>query len=212
MNKIIIVGGGGHAKVIISILKKLKYSIYGYVDKFDKGNILGVGYIGNDNVLEDLVKIEKIKHAVLGIGDVGDNIIRHNLSKKLSDLGYSFPPIVSPNAVINEEISIGKGTVVMDGVIVNSGTKIGEFAIINTNSSIDHDCKIGNFVHIAPGVVLSGNVIVGDNTLIGTGSSIIQNIKIAGNTIIGAGSTVVSDCLKEGVYYGTPSKFIKEKL
>lgn len=210
MDKIVVVGGGGHAKVIISILKKLdKHTIFGYTDKIDKGNILEIPYLGNDNILENLANKKNIKNVVIGVGQIASNTTRLSIYNKLSDLGFSFPTIISPNATINEEVSIGKGTVVMDGVVINSGSEIGNFSIINTNSSIDHDCRIGNFVHIAPGVTLSGGVSVGDYTFIGAGSVVIQNISIKGHCKIGAGAVVNKDIITKGTYIGKPAKKIK---
>ena len=181
------------------------YKISGYVDKLNKGKILGVNYLGNDDVLENLLKVKKVRNAVIGVGAIKDNSIRRSLQRKLLQIWYTFPKIVSPDASINEGISIAEGTVVMDGAVVNSGTEIGSFAIINTNSSIDHDCKIGDCVHIAPGATLSGGVKVGDNSLIGTGATITQYRTIGKNCIIGAGAVVSKDCLETGTYFGVPA-------
>jgi len=205
MDEIIIIGGGGHSKVVISILKKIgRYKIIGYTDIKDKGPILGVKYIGND---EDATQFN-VFTAAIGIGILDNFKIRYGVINNYIKAGFNFPSIISPYAIINEEVFIGEGTVVMDGVIINSGTRIGNFSIINTGSSIDHDCKIGDFVHIAPGVTLSGGVQVGDNSLIGIGSTIIQYKTIAENCIIGAGTVVIRDCLESGKYVGMPMRRI----
>ena len=208
MDKIIVIGGGGHAKVVISILKKLnKYEIIGYTDNKNNGEILGVHYLGNDDILRGLLK-KDVNKAVIGIGNINSckNILE--ISNKLTKLGYSFPPIISPDSILNEGTSVGKGAAVMDGVVINTGTVIGDFSIINTNSSIDHDCSIGNFVHIAPGSVLCGRVEIGDNTFIGTGVTIIQNIHIEPHCMIGAGAVVNKDITHKGKYIGNPLRRI----
>ena len=210
MDKIIVIGGGGHAKVIISILKKLKsYEVSGYIDKIDKGKILNVNYLGNDGITEGLFKEKNVKNAVIGIGHLKHTDTIQKIYAKLSKIGFSFPIIISPDSIVNEDVKISEGTVVMDGVIVNSGTKIGKFCILNTKSSIDHDCEIGNFVHIAPGVTLSGGVKIGNNSLIGSGATVIQYKTIEDNCIIGAGTVVVKDCLKSGTYVGIPARLSK---
>ena len=211
MNRIIIVGGGGHAKVIISILKKLDcFNIFGYTDKIDNGRILGIKYLGNDDNLKFLFQEENVKNAVIGLGQIKNSSKRKYIYKRLSIIGFNFPSIISPNCIVNEEIRIGKGTVVMDGVIINPGTIIGDFCIVNTNVSVDHDCIVSDFVHIATGGVLSGGVTVGDNVLIGAGATIIQSKNICSNSIIGAGSVVLNDCMKPGTYCGIPAKLKKE--
>lgn len=207
--KIVIIGGGGHAKVVISILKKLNtFEIVGFTELEKKNNILGIKYLGTDEVLKDLFN-DGIKNAVIGLGQIKSSEIRKKIVKFTGEIGFIFPSIISPNSIVNEEVIIGDGTIVMDGVVINSGSEIGNFSIINTNSSIDHDCKIGNYVHIAPGVTLSGGVTIQDNSLIGTGSNIIQGINIVSNVIIGAGSPVHKNIVIAGVYVGNPLR--KEK-
>jgi len=210
MDKIVVIGGGGHAKVVISLLKKKRdYKICGYVDVIDKGSILGVPYLGDDSVLGDLFEHE-VSNAVIGVGDTGDSSLRMSLIEKTLQIGFSFPVIISPQAVVNEDITFGEGTVVMDGVVVNSGTKIGRFAIINTRSSIDHDCVIGDFVHIGPGAVLCGGVRVEYNSFIGAGAVVTQYKKIGEQCIIGSGAVVVDDCVSGGIYLGVKAQRTKE--
>jgi UDP-perosamine 4-acetyltransferase len=205
MNKIVIIGGGGHSKVIISILKRLnKYEIVGYTDHYDNGDILGIPYLGKDDILATLIK-KDVHHAVLGIGQLRNYKLRLDVSEYCQSLGYHFPSIVAPTAIVNENVQLDNGVVVMDGVIINPGTKIGVFSIINTKSSIDHDCQIGKFVHIAPGVTISGSVTIKDFSLIGTGSSVIQNILIEEKCIIGGGSAVVRNCTASRTYIGVPA-------
>lgn len=208
--KIVVIGGGGHAKVIISILKKLKkYEIVGYTDFENNDKILGISYLGNDDRLISIYK-DGVNNAVIGLGQIKSTVHRRKLVDICKSIGFVLPSIVSPNAIINEDVSIGNGTVVMDGVTINSGSSIGEYSIVNTNSSIDHDCSIGDFTHIAPGVTLSGEVKIGNNVLIGTGSNVIQQIEITDNIIISAGSTVLKSITKNGIYGGNPAKFIKD--
>lgn len=208
MDKIVVIGGGGHTKVVISILKKINtYEIVGYTDVKNRGEILGVKYIGNDSILKNLYK-NGIKNAVLGLGFIKSNKKRKNVLEEISNIDFHYPAIISNNAVINEKVTTGMGTVIMDGVVINSGTKIGNFCIINTRASIDHDCIIKNHTHIAPGVTLAGGVEIGNNVLIGTGANIIQYKKVVDNTIIGAGSTVVNDINETGLYGGTPAKLL----
>jgi len=210
MVKIVVIGGGGHAKVVISILKKLNnYEIIGYTDIENKGEILGVEYLGSDKILEELFLNKNIKNVAIGIGQIKNVEFRKRTIKKLIKIGFEFPVIISPDSVINEDVKIGQGTVVMDGVIINSGSFIGDFSIINTKVSIDHDCKIGDFVHIAPGVTISGGVKIGSDTFIGAGATIIQYKKIGENIIIGAGSVVVNDLIESGTYIGSPARKVK---
>jgi len=210
MDKIVIVGGGGHAKVIISIIRKLnKYEILGYTDFKSKGSLLGIKYLGDDEVLKEIIKKHNRCCAVIGVGSVDVSNKRKLMKHKLELLGFTLPVIVSPNCIINENVNIDKATVIFDGVVINSYSVIGECAIINTNSTIEHDCFVGNFVHIGPGAVLAGNVKIGDSSIVGASATIITSKNICSNCIIGAGAVVVSDITLSGIYGGIPAKILK---
>ncbi|KAA0890488.1 acetyltransferase [Oryzomonas rubra] len=209
MDRVVVIGGGGHAKVLICVLKKSGYDIAGYTDRQDKGLILGAPYLGDDSILAEMIRKDAACRAIIGIGKIDASDRRIRLQNELLALGYEFPPVVSPHAVVNEEVRLGAGTAVLDGVVVNSGSQIGRACILNTNSTVEHDCRIGDNVHIAPGVTLSGGVGVGDNCLIGTGANVIQGVGICPNCLIGAGSTVVKDITIPGTYVGNPAKRIR---
>ena len=210
IKKIAIIGGGGHAKVVASIILKLsEYEIIGYADTKDMGKLLGFPYLGTDDSFISKYR-NKIEFVALGVGQIETCEIRKCIVKKYEDANFKFPSVVSPTAIINRNVKIGKGTVIMDGVVINVDTKIGEYSIVNTNSTIEHDCKIGDFVHIAPGVTMSGNVTIGNNCMIGVGSIIIQGIKIIANTFVGAGSVVTKNIEIIGKYVGIPSRRVKD--
>jgi UDP-perosamine 4-acetyltransferase len=212
MENIVVIGGGGHARVIVSVLKKLKkYHILGYTDPENKGRILGVPYLGGDEVLEDKKKKNEQMSAVIGLGHlIRDDIAKRvAIRRKLETLGFIFPSVVSPDALINENVKIGMSTIVMDGVIINPYTKIGENVIINTGSIIEHDCFVEDNVHIATNVILGGGVCIGRNTLIGSGAIVINTKKVGENCSIGAGAVIADDCLEPGTYVGIPAKRIK---
>src|SRR5271170_3135326 len=157
MEAIIVVGGGGHAKVVISILRKLKrHRILGYTDLNDHGTLVGVPYLGYDRELIALGAGPANVNAVLALGQLGLGKSRYELWTRLQSPALSFPLVVSPDATVNEEISGGEGAVVMDGAVVNSGASIGRGAIVNTNSTIEHDVVLADWVHVAPGATVCG--------------------------------------------------------
>ncbi len=210
MEKIVIIGGGGHARVLISIVKKLnRFDILGYVDTQDRGIIFDVNYLGDDAILQSIITQFPQCSAALGIGTVHTGEKRRSIYQRIKKIGFSFPSIVSPVAVVNSNTEIYEGVVIMDGAVINCGSIIGQGSIINTNSTIDHDCTIGEFVHIAPGSVLCGNVTVGFLTLIGAGATVIQGISIAGNCVIGAGSVIIENIDETGTFAGNPARRIQ---
>ena len=137
---------------------------------------------------------------------VGDNKLRSRIARKIR---HNFANVIHPTAIIDENVEIGKGSVVMHGSILQTGTTIGYHVIVNTRVLIDHDCKIADFVHLAPGVVLCGGVRVGENTLIGAGSMVVPDIVIGKNCHIAAGSVITQNIPDGATVRGNPGKIIR---
>lgn len=207
MAEMIVLGAGGHGKVVISLLKKLPHRLLGYVDPLERGTVLGVERLGDDGVLPGLLERHPGCHAAIGVGRVeAASRLGYRLLARLEAMGFALPPAVSPDALINEEVVLGAGTVVCDGAIVNSGATIGRGCILNTHCTIEHDCRLGENVHIAPGAVLSGGAILGDHCMVGAGACIIQGVRVAADCTIGAGAVVVRNIEESGVYVGNPAR------
>jgi sugar O-acyltransferase (sialic acid O-acetyltransferase NeuD family) len=210
MTSIVVIGGGGHAKVVMSILRKMKaYRILGYTDLRDSGTLLGFPYLGSDIEFASRSVEPDTQNAVLAVGQVGLGTVRQQVWQELQSHHLCFPFIVSPHAIVNEEVSGGEAAMVMDGAVVNFGTALGRGAIVNTNSTVEHDVVIKDWVHIAPGSTICGGVTVGQFSMIGAGATVIQGIKIADSCVVGAGATVICDLTESGVYVGSPARRIK---
>ena len=211
VKNIIVLGGGGHAKVVTSVLQRdPKYNILGFLDDDQsKKEMLGTKRLGSLLPVSDA--LEKSFFAI-GIGHLGNTKHREKIIEEYKQKGHIMEKVIAPTAIINHEVTLGDGVVILDVVILQPSVIIGDYSIINTKVSVDHDCHINNHVHIAPGATLSGNVMVGNRVLIGTGASIIQGVTIEDDCIIGAGSVIIHNCDKKGgVYVGSPAELIKEK-
>lgn len=199
---IVILGHGGHAKVVTEILDQHpEYKISGYVVDESvpkKGNKI----IGTDRDLKALFE-GGIHFAFVAIGD---NRIRLKLSDKLRKLGFQLINVISKDSIISQSARLGTGIVVMPGAIINADATIGDDCIINTNASVDHDCIVGNGVHIAPGVAVSGSTNIGPGSFLGTGCRVIDNIDIGANVIVGAGAVVIDSLKSDKIYIGVPAK------
>lgn len=210
---IIVIGAGGHAKVLIDALLGQDKDIIGIVDKEVsklEEDVLGVQVIGADDVVLQY-QTEKVA-LVNGIGSIQDTSLRKNISDRFREKGYSFAKVIHSSAIIAKNVELGEGVQVMAGAVIQTGSRIGANTIINTKASIDHDCKIGAHVHIAPGVTLSGDVEIGDGAHIGTGAVIIQGIKIGTNSLVGAGSVVIKDVLSGTAVVGVPAAVMNRKI
>lgn len=210
MNSIVVIGGGGHAKVVISILRKMKkYRILGYTDIKDNGTLLGISYLGSDVELLSFPAEPGTIQAVLAVGQIGLGNLRQQLWQALQPLRLSFPLIASPHSIVNEEVSGGEAATIMDGAVVNTGAVLGRGAIVNTNCTVEHDVVLEDWVHIGPGATICGGVTVGQFSMIGAGVTVIQGIKIEASCVVGAGATVVADLTEPGLYVGSPAHRIK---
>lgn len=207
MKKIIIIGAGGHAKVIADIILKRKKVLNESVkieafldDKYEtkKAVYQGIPLIDKINKINSLNKDDY--YFIIAIGN---NTTREKIVNKF-DLKYY--TAVHPSSILAKDVEIGEGTVVMANAVLNSSVKVGSHCIINTSSVIEHDNKIDDFVHISPNAALAGNVKVGKKSWVGMGSSIIQGVKIGINVKIGAGSVVLNDIANDVTAYGVPCR------
>ncbi|MCB4755554.1 MAG: acetyltransferase [Elusimicrobia bacterium] len=207
--KIIIVGTGGHSRVVVSVLSRMgHYQVVGLLDRNEpraNEKILGVPVIGEFGDLPALYK-KGVRLAALAIGD---NDERRQLFTKLKQVGFDMPPLIHPGAHIEQNVMIGEGALICDGAIITSAGRIGEGSIINTGSIIDHETIVGPFVHIAPGCSIAGRVKIGQGTFIGIGSSVIDRISIGEGAVVGAGSVVVNDIPNKVTVYGAPARLKK---
>lgn len=204
---VVIIGAGGHAKVIADIIKKSDDEIIGFLDdKIENGTIILENYkvIGDLNNRFAMAVTKKDVEFIIAIGD----------NKKRAEISHSpnlkFYTAIHPSAQIGLDVEIQEGTVVMANACINSSAKIGKHCIINTGAIIEHDNIIEDFVHISPNVALGGTVKIGKSTHVGIGSTIKNNITICENCKIGAGAVVVKDIEKEGTYIGVPAKKMED--
>lgn len=211
MERILILGMGGHAKSIVdSIERENKYEIAGYVINASEDSACVEKYpvLGCDDNLQELF-LSGIHNAVVGVGFLGDGDLRNQLYRKLKDIGYELPAICDPSAIIASGVSIGEGTFIGKGAILNADTNIGKMCIVNTGAIIEHDCAIGDFSHVSVGAVLCGGVNVGMNTFVGANATVVQERSIGDRTIIGAGAVVVRDVEEKCTIVGNPGRIIK---
>jgi len=206
-NKLIIIGAGGHAKVIIDIFKSMKkYEIVGVTSSdTSKKAISGIPILGDDSILNDLFK-QGVKNAFVAIGDCK---LRNKIFDNACKIGFNLVNAISPATNISSTVKIGSGVAIMPGVSINVDSVIEDNVIINTNASIDHDNIIKKSVHIAPGCNLAGNVTVEEGAFLGIGCKVIPKIIIKKWAIIGAGSVIIKNIPANITALGVPAKVIK---
>lgn len=190
--RILILGGGGHAKMCIDIIRQMKtYKIFGIIDEsLDIGSeVLGVPVIGRDKDLNRLF-IDGIRLIVNGVGAAQHHPEREKIYEKIKSIGFQLPNIIHPKAIIEPSAELGEGNQIMANAVVGSAAQIGNNCIINSGAVVSHDCILQDNVHIAPGAILAGSVNVGKNTLIGMGSTIYIGLNIGQNVTIYNGCNI----------------------
>ena len=203
MQKVIIVGAGGHGKVIADIVMKCGAEPVGFLDDGLKSGtkILGLPILGKTANIPGWAA-----QGCQFLLAIGSNQVRRELANRYR---VEYFTAIHPGAVIGAEVEIGAGTVIMAGAVVNPGARVGQHCILNTGCVVEHDNILEDFVHICPRAALAGTVKVGALTQIGVGACVRNNVSIACGCLIGAGAAVVSDITTPGTYAGVPARLLK---
>jgi len=213
VQRVVGLGAGGHAKVVIEILRlRGGYELVGLLDpkqELWKTEVLSVPVLGDDTLLPELYD-QGVRYAFIGLGTVGDTRPRRRLYDTARQQGFQIVPAVHPEAIIAPSTEIGHGPTIMAGVVINATARLGDNVIVNTGAVVEHDCVIGNHVHIATGARLAGTVHVGEGTHIGLGASVRQCIRIGRNAVVGAGAAVVDDVPDNVFVAGVPARILRK--
>ena len=200
---IVVIGGGGHGKVVLSTLLEAGFHVACVLDDDEQkwgSEIFGIpvrGPVGN-----------AAQYGELGVLGVGGNDER----KRLADaLGLEWVSVIHPRAWVHPSVRLGVGTVVFAGAMIQPDTVVGRHVIVNTGVLIDHDCEIGDFSHLAPGVCLAGGVRLAEGAFLGIGSCAIPGVKVGSWTTVGAGAAIVGDLPAGVVAVGIPARVLERK-
>ncbi len=206
---VLVIGGGGHGRVVIEALLAAGTEVAGVIDPHPAVAATlpdGVAWLGGD---EALVRYLPGDYQLAnGVGGVGEPH-RRSIFERFSAAGYAFVRVRHPAAsVARAGVVLGEGCQIMAGAVIQPGAQIGTNVIVNTRAAIDHDCRVGDHCHIAPGAVLCGDVTVGAGSHIGAGAVVIQGVRIGSFAIVGAGSIILRDVPDGVVVY---SKDIRQE-
>lgn len=208
---VIIVGAGGHGRVVLDILRAAGgHNPVGFIDadpQLAGQEIGGIPVLGQANLLPKL-KSQKVKGAIVAIGD---NHARRSYAKKLAAQGFELINAIHPRSVVSPTARLGTDLVVAAGAVIGTDAIIGGDTIINTCAVIDHECEIGQAVHVCPSAALAGRVRVGDEAFLGLGCNIIQCLTIGANAVIGAGAVVIRDVPDGVTVVGVPARVIQSR-
>ena len=179
--EVAVVGAGGHARSVISLLKRLKFQIK---------EIYDITYLPDkeERISGILLKgtYEDIQKNISLVIAIGDNKKRAEFFEKYQQQVYD-APLVDPYSKVDENVRIGNATIVMANTFINAEVRIGDNNLLNTGCIIEHECCIGHHNHISVGTILGGRVTIGNYCFLGAGAILRDNINIGDNVTIGAG-------------------------
>jgi sugar O-acyltransferase (sialic acid O-acetyltransferase NeuD family) len=208
--RVAIWGAAGHAKVVADAMRRTPgLEVIGFIDDTApqrRGEPFCGGLVlGGRELLPGL-----LRDGVSLMLAFGHNAARLALGEDLQAMGFRFPVVVHPAAVLSPDCVVGAGTFVGAGAILQADSKVGAHAIINTAAVVEHDCSVGDGVHLGPRVTLSGRVSVGRGTWLGTGAVVRDGVTIGERSIVGMGSVVRHDVPDGVVAYGCPARVVRQ--
>jgi sugar O-acyltransferase (sialic acid O-acetyltransferase NeuD family) len=204
---LVVIGSGGHGRVVMEAAKSAGIKVRGFLDdtKGISEIVNGLPIVGGTNLLEDASFI--YLHSI--IVAIGDQQARRSFSTHVIERGGSLATIIHPTCIVSESSRLDVGTVATAGAIVSANSSIGRFCILNTGCTIDHDVDLADGVQICPGAHLAGGVRCGDDAFVGIGAAIIPNVKIGSRAVVGAGAVVIQDVPPGTIVVGNPARPIR---
>lgn len=204
MNRLAILGAGGHGKVIADAAVLSGWTPVFFDDAWPTLRGVGPWEVNGDS--DALLSAgTEFDSAVVAIGV---NSIRLARQRALEEAGVPMATVYHPSAVISPFAEVGQGSVILAGAILNAFAVVGRGCILNTGSTVDHDCRLADGVHVSPGANLGGNVCIGEATSVGIGAAIKPGVTIGGQSVVGAGAAVIGDVPDHTTVAGVPAKVL----
>jgi sugar O-acyltransferase (sialic acid O-acetyltransferase NeuD family) len=206
MTRLLILGGGGHGKVVAeAAVGSGRWTDIAFLDgRFPTlSRVLEWPVIGSDTEARRFLP----KYPEVAVA-IGDNRLRLELVKSLESWGFKLPPIEHPTAWLSPSARLGNGTVLVGSAVVNASASLGRACIVNTSATVDHDCSLADGVHVSPGAHIGGNTIIGARTWVGIGAAVRHGVTIGSDVVVGAGAAVIKDVPDGAKVVGVPGELL----
>ena len=205
----LIIGTGGHAKVLADALLASGRQVLGFTAKKTWNGeptelLPGLKVLGTDAVLRDYA-VEDVE-LVNGLGGVDCSGLRRRLQERLEANGWHFSGVRHPAALVSPFTYVSAGVQLLAACVVQAGARIGTGSIVNTAAVVEHDSVLDEYVHVAPRAIICGATHVGCNSHVGAGAIVRQGLQLGPDTLVGVGAVVVKDFGGRGTLVGIPAR------
>ncbi len=214
MERILVIGSSGHARVVIDLIEQRgQDTIVGVIDSYRAPGEQCMGYVVLGTP-DDLPLLVAEYHATAAVVAIGDNLARSTMAQHVSARcpELALVSLVHPSASVGRATQIGAGSVILAGAVIGPCCTIGRLCIINTLASLDHDSVLADGASLAPHAATGGGCQIGQHTAIGIGASLIHGMSVGEHSVIGAGATVLGPIPAYSVAYGTPARVIRSRV
>ncbi len=220
------IGAGGHARVMIQLVQQCGYRMTCLLEPESSSrnqrtldNVM-IEQADEESYFRKLVRqspefgegsaVRPMRPAaVLCIGTTRDTSRRTIVFERIEAIGYATPTLISPSAILENHVQVGRGVHVLPGALIAAGASLGDNVLVNHRVIVEHDCTIGSHVHVASGSILCGGVVVGDGAFVGAGSVVLHGVHVGAGAIIGAGATVTKDVPPGKTHIGNPARLLE---
>lgn len=140
---------------------------------------------------------------------IGPGAARRRVVGRLRAAGVSedrYAGFVAETARVGSTSSVGRGSILLDGVVVTAGVSVGRHVVAMPNCVVTHDDVLGDFVTLAAGVALGGGVRVGEAAYLGMHASVRQGLVVGAGATVGMGAVVLSDVPSGETWAGVPAR------
>lgn len=206
--RVVLIGAGGHARVVLDAARAAGFDVVAAVDQraeLHGTRIDGVLVVGDETRL-DRMEAERVEGLILGVGSIDVTSSRSTLFSRMAARGLALPAVRHPGATISASAMVGDASVVFAGAVLNPHAHIGRNVIVNTAAVVEHDCVVADHAHLSPGALLAGGVSVGTGSHIGIGAVVIQGVRIGAGVMVGAGTVVLHDLPDGARVAGVPAR------
>lgn len=192
---LLIVGGGGHARVVLETVRLEGREPSGVLDDSETPAACACdsapARIGPLSELEE--RAQKGESFIIAIGAIWLRRQIIDALRRAEVDAHAASTVIHPSAIVSPEASLGPGVFVGPGAVVNPGAQVGAHAILNSGCIVEHDAQVEDNAHIAPGAVLGGGARIGQDALIGLGARVLPGLRVGSGSVVGGGGVVVKE-------------------